>query len=262
MVKVREDLTGRQFGRLTVTCQAEDYVAPSGKHTSQWECECSCPEHNLVIITTGRLNNPNGTRSCGCLAKEVASKTHKKYNKYQLNLQDENGTYGIGYCSNTNNEFYFDMDDYDIIKNWCWSERVDYHGYHMVHAYIDHKIVKMHCLLGYKDHDHIDRNPLNNRRYNFRPATASENNMNQKMPSNNTSGVIGVNWNKFKSKWEAHISINKKPTYLGTYVNKEDAIKARLRAEKQYYKEFAPQQHLFEQYGISNQNNDKGEANG
>ena len=30
MIKVREDLTGRQFGRLTVIELIEDYVTPGG----------------------------------------------------------------------------------------------------------------------------------------------------------------------------------------------------------------------------------------
>lgn len=35
MVKVKEDLTGRIFGRLTVIKQAEDYVPPNGRPCSQ-----------------------------------------------------------------------------------------------------------------------------------------------------------------------------------------------------------------------------------
>lgn len=36
MVKVKEDLTGRVFGRLTVIKQVDDYIEPkSGKHRSQ-----------------------------------------------------------------------------------------------------------------------------------------------------------------------------------------------------------------------------------
>jgi hypothetical protein len=26
----------------------------------------------------------------------------------------------IGYCSNTNNKFYFDVEDYDLIKPYHW----------------------------------------------------------------------------------------------------------------------------------------------
>lgn len=47
---------------------------------------------------------------------------YKKYNRYDLNLKDEHGLYGVGYCFNTGHEFYFDMDDYDKIKDYCWSE--------------------------------------------------------------------------------------------------------------------------------------------
>ena len=41
---------------------------------------------------------------------------------------------------------------------------------------------------------------------------------------------------------------------LGYFNIKEDAIKTRLEAEAKYYGEFAPQRHLFEQYGITQQN--------
>ena len=41
MVKVKKDLTGMVFGRLTVLQQAEDYIAPNGRHSTQWLCECS-----------------------------------------------------------------------------------------------------------------------------------------------------------------------------------------------------------------------------
>ena len=32
MVKVRNDLTGKTFGKLTVIEQVEDYIYPNGKH--------------------------------------------------------------------------------------------------------------------------------------------------------------------------------------------------------------------------------------
>lgn len=44
--------------------------------------------------------------------------------------------------------------------------------------------------------------------------------------------------------------MNNKTKYLGSFKNKEGAIKARLEAEAKYFGEFAPQKHLFEQYGI------------
>ena len=62
-----------------------------------------------------------------------------------------------------------------------------------------------------------------------------------------------VYFNKQRKKWNVRISINKKPVSLGRFDNKEDAIKARLKAEMKYYGEFAPQADLFEQYGIKNE---------
>jgi hypothetical protein len=72
--------------------------------------------------------------------------------------------------------------------------------------------------------------------------------MNINIQSNNTSGITGVYWNK--EKWNAIIIKNRKRIYLGSFINKDDAIKARLEAEKKYFGEFAPQKHLYEQYGI------------
>ena len=50
---------------------------------------------------------------------------HKKYNTYDLT-----GEYGIGYTSK-DEEFYFDLEDYDKIKDYCW--RITMQGY--VRAY-------------------------------------------------------------------------------------------------------------------------------
>ena len=42
---------------------------------------------------------------------------------------------------------------------------------------------------------------------------------------------------------------------------REDAIIARLRAEIKYFGDFAPQKHLFKQYGINTQQNDLDKEN-
>lgn len=177
----------------------------------------------------------------------------KKYNKYELNLEDENGLYGIGYCSNTGNKFYFDMEDYDKIKDYTWLEHIDKkRKYSSVETrdFETDKIVKMHQIVFEKYCDHKDRNTLNNRKYNLRSSSFSENSINQKIQNNNTSGFIGVSWHRVINKWTVNISANKKQIYIGSFDNKHDAIVARLRAEREYHGEFAPQKHLFEEYGI------------
>ena len=98
--------------------------------------------------------------------------------------------------------------------------------------------------------DHIDGNPLNNRRKNLRVCTNMQNNRNKKITNKNTSDIIGVCWTPNRNKWRAHIVVNYKQKHLGYYTNIEDAIVARLTAEREYFGEFAPQQHLFTQYEI------------
>ena len=108
----------------------------------------------------------------------------------------------------------------------------------------------MHILLGYKGYDHIDRNALNNRKSNLRKATRQENARNRSLSTNNTSGCTGVHFNKSHNRWVAGIGYNNKHIRLGEFIDKADAIVARLKAEKEYYGEFAPQRHLFEEYNI------------
>lgn len=259
MVKVREDLTGRIFGRLKVLEQVEDYIdAKSGQRMAKWLCECSCKDRNIVAVLGQSLKNGN-TKSCGCWYKECASnhlrEVTKKSNMFSDKLCDEYGEYYVGYTNNTKNMFYVDADDFDKIKNYCWTEYCPKNnGTHTLKAYIDGNNVRMHTFLGYAHYDHIDRNELNNRKYNLRKCTKKDNNRNRSLPSNNTSGAMGVNWERRRNKWRSRIVVDEKEIYLGTFQNKEDAIKARLKAEAKYYGEFAPQRYLFEQYGITQQN--------
>lgn len=69
-------------------------------------------------------------------------------------------------------------------------------------------------------------------------------------PKRNISGVIGVGIDRKNNKWIAYLTIDKKKTNLGYYTNKQDAIMARLMAEKKYFGNAAKQQYLFKQYGL------------
>lgn len=82
--------------------------------------------------------------------------------------------------------------------------------------------------------DHIDGDTLNNRILNLRDVSRSENNKNRSIPSNNSSGVIGVNWDKRTSKWVAGIKIDGNRIFLGRFSDISDAAIARKEAEKKY----------------------------
>ena len=65
----RVDLTGQQFGRLTVL----EYAGSIGRY-GYWYCECDCGDWSLV--NTSNLKSGN-SQSCGCLQKEQASERGK-----------------------------------------------------------------------------------------------------------------------------------------------------------------------------------------
>lgn len=79
--------------------------------------------------------------------------------------------------------------------------------------------------------DHINHNRADNRIVNLRDIPRVANQRNQKLHTNNTSGVVGVCWKKKEQKWTAQIVVNRKCIYLGLFKYKKDAIKARKEAE-------------------------------
>ena len=82
--------------------------------------------------------------------------------------------------------------------------------------------------------DHINGDRQDDRIANLRDVSVAENNMNQRIPSNNTSGVMGVSWRECRKKWHAQIGHKKKKIFLGYYKTLSEAISARKAAERQY----------------------------
>ena len=71
MVKQKESMIGRTFGRLTVI--SEEGRSKNGSIT--YLCSCSCG--NQVIVKGTALRSGNNS-SCGCLKKELLSKKSVK----------------------------------------------------------------------------------------------------------------------------------------------------------------------------------------
>lgn len=246
-VKVKDNLVGKKFNRLTVVSRADDYIYPNGKRLARWLCVCDCGSQCIVRGTALR---DKSTQSCGCLQKEnaaaAASVANKKYNNYDLS-----GEYGIGYTSNTNKEFYFDLEDYDKIKNYCWYE--DTGGY--IAACVNNKHLAIHRLIMLSeddlynknidvDHRHGHNTRNDNRKYNLRVATRQENLRNKTLISTNKSGFIGVSFRKNRNKWRAYINIDKgSQLSLGNYETFTEAVKARIEGELKYFNDFAYSSH-------------------
>lgn len=242
MVKVKENLAGQTFGRLTVLYQDEDYLRNDGKREAQWRCRCICGKTKTILQ---RRLKDGSTTSCGCYRSEAAVEKNKQ-RKGECVYDLESKEYGIGYTPK-GDEFWFDKEDYDLIKDYVWYFNTEGHlraseyNNGVQHDIMLHRIVMM-CPDD-MDVDHIIHPTLyehkvDNRKSNLRIVTRSQNSMNRHIPRNNTSGVKGVSWNKNKNRWEVYIGYNGKQIRLGAFIDKEDAIRVRQNAEEKYYGEY------------------------
>jgi len=90
--------------------------------------------------------------------------------------------------------------------------------------------------------DHINRNGLDNRKANLRPATYAQNILNRKYnfkTKRSPSKYKGVTWHKHTNKWLAQICYNRKRKSIGYFDNEITAAKAYDEAAKKYHKDFA-----------------------
>ena len=224
-----KDITGEKFGRLTVLKRVEN----NKQRIAQWLCQCDCLGENSLKVFRGNDLRNGHTKSCGCLQKEIVKEISQKSKNH--NTYDLAGKYGIGYTLN-DEEFWFDLEDYDKIKNYSWHINAD--GY-VVTGYI---AILMHRLVmdcpDDMEVDHIFHNRYDNRKEFLRIVTRSQNGMNRNLQSNNISGATGVVWRSDKGKWNANIGINRKNIHLGYFNNFEDAVKTRKQAEEKYFGEY------------------------
>lgn len=76
-LRIRDNLTGQVFGRLTV-----ESVAYQKNSTTYYKCRCACGKKKTV---RGTLLKNGSTKSCGCL-KVIAGKARKKHGLCNHNL--------------------------------------------------------------------------------------------------------------------------------------------------------------------------------
>ena len=144
------------------------------------------------------------------------------------------------YCLNIKNELLFftnlELADKIVMLHWCKAAN----GYSATH--IGGKQITAHRYIinaGKGDIvDHKNRNKKDNTVDNLRICNKSENAYNSKMRYDNKSGYTGVRYRKDTGKWTAEIKNKCRKINLGCFEEKEDAINARIDAEKKYAGEF------------------------
>lgn len=82
--------------------------------------------------------------------------------------------------------------------------------------------------------DHINGVQDDNRLENLRPASQTTNSQNARMSINNTSGCLGLTWDKARNKWFSQIMVKGKTISLGRHDEWFDAVCARKAAEYQH----------------------------
>lgn len=109
-----------------------------------------------------------------------------------------------------------------------------------------HRYLLMNALTANQDEyliDHINGNPLDNRRANLRLATRAQNAANSRLNRNNTSGYKGVHKYKVRPEqtkiFEAVISINSKNCRIGSFYTAREAAIAYDEAVIKLRGEFA-----------------------
>ena len=160
----------------------------------------------------------------------------RKFNNYDLT-----GSFGIGYVPK-GEEFYFDLEDYDIVKNWYWrklAKRGDINkGYWMTNTKDDDQyntsVIFLHQVM-----EKLNMEPMIETLFlqiicqeiqmiiekcNLKLKTNEENCHNRGLSKANTSGKTGVSFNKQKGLWTAYITINYKTIHLGDFIDINEAI--------------------------------------
>jgi len=143
-------------------------------------------------------------------------------------------------------ECYIDIEDIKTISPYRWFKRKDNRVVSNVSSLnlgVSH--IRLHNLImgistdSEFEVDHIDKNPLNNRKDNLRVVNKSNNLMNRGIQINNSTGVCGVvsRDHNNTSPWIPQIKINRKMIRLGTRYSFDEAVKIRLIEESKLFKE-------------------------
>jgi hypothetical protein len=150
----------------------------------------------------------------------------------------------------SNGKFYaiVDDEDYEFLSKWKW--HLSANGKNVVHTFgknqigNSRKITKgIHSIINKTPKgfftDHINGNPLDNRKINLRTVTPQQNQWNKRPGKKSKTGIKGVGWCKQTSRWKVSIFANEKSKTLGRFFCLGKAIKKYNNFAENYHGEYA-----------------------
>lgn len=220
----KSDLTGQRFGRLVAL-----YTVPSNNYRARWHCVCDCGNTKDVL----QQNLVNGhARSCGCLHAERNREKLAAINS-ALGREDHHETKTRLYriwigiksrCFGPTSSSYGKYGARGIIVCPEWAESFSaFKEWALAHGYTDELSI---------DRVDVDGNYSPE---NCRWAGGSVQAFNKRKPRRNSSGHVGVSWNKKDGRWVAYITKDYVVHYLGSFASFEDAVAAREAAEVKFF---------------------------
>lgn len=217
--KVRRIEPGQRYGRLTVIAKTDRRVSDR----VVWECRCDCG--NTTYVTSAHLANGN-TTSCGCA-------------RTGTNLLDLSGQrFGrLTVLRRTDRHMGHSV----IWECLCDCGNTAY----VASANLRKGYTKSCGCLSSEVHQTSIRPAREKRELDYIDGTDVRGLM-QSPRRNNTSGAVGVSYDRSVRLWKAEIRFQKHRYYLGSSRDKEVAVAIRKEAEKQthgkflewYYQEF------------------------
>lgn len=219
------DMIGKKYGRLLVLEKTDKKISNG---TYIYKCRCDCGKE--LELPSAYLRSKHNT-SCGCYRKEYMSAKQKKYNKIEID-----GDIAKIYFFNTDRYAIIDTEDIDKVKDYCWyDEKEKYYP----SACINGKKVNMHRLIKPNDDkrfvtDHINRNPLDNRKSNLRIVTQCVNCQNTGIRITNTSGHKNISYLTTRNVYVVSIKKNHKNHYVGSYRDLETAVQKLEEYKKEH----------------------------
>lgn len=191
------DLTGKKFGRLLVIGRS---AKKDGKHAF-WECLCDCGR--TCVRETSVLKRYGENSQC---AQWDHDKLGKRYGR--LTVIDYAGSNKHGKakylcrcdCGNTTIATGTELANGQTVSCGCWQRE---------------------SMAKYRAKDQVDGTALHS--------------IKSKPRKNNTSGIVGVHWNKRARMWQAYIRLRGKNHHLGWFKHFEDAAEARREAEQEIF---------------------------